>query len=109
MRCRGRWRDPVELADERSSICIITAWNPWSEPRGRARNALANAVLSFALLRFGRVRRSVGCDREQPPRWREPGFAVETTNPEAVARLGVRFGQHAIFVARSSGLEVLAC
>lgn len=73
------------------------------------RNALANALLALTLLRFGRVRRSVGSDCEQPPSWREPGFAVETTNPEAVARLGVRFGQHAIFVARSSGLEVLTC
>lgn len=88
---------------------MVTAWNPWSTPRGRLRNALANAPLYLALRRRGEVLRSVGSDVSGATAWREPGFAVEVGDLEAVARLGAAFGQHAIFVARPGGLELLAC
>lgn len=88
---------------------MVTAWNPWSTPRGRLRNALANAALYLVLRRRGEVLRSVGSDVSGGTGWREPGFALELGDAEEVARIGATFGQHAIFIARPEGLELLAC
>lgn len=88
---------------------MVTAWNPYSVARGRLRNALANALLWPVLRAGGPVLASLGYEPGVEGTWREPGFAQAATDVDRVRRIGARFGQHAIFLVRPEGREVLAC
>lgn len=91
---------------------VITAWNPASRPRTRARNEAAQAELVAALDRGGLVHyRSWGHDaqgEDGADRWpaEDSRVALGLSLDEAT-RLGRRFGQNAVVWAGLDGLPLM--
>lgn len=85
---------------------VVTAWNPDSTPAPRADNDAANVRLGDELRAAGAtVRPIVGHSADRA--WAEQSFAVWDVPDDAVARLAVAHGQHAIFVV-TGGWRTLA-
>lgn len=84
----------LAAASARSWV-LITAWNPGSLPRSEQENAGAQAELSAALARAGRL--GWPARGESPDRgWVEESLCVLDLDPEQAHALARRFGQVAV-------------
>jgi len=86
---------------------VITAHNPYGQPRGPAYNAGANDQLR-RLLELRGVTFEEATGRSPDGSHREDGFFVETDETDALA-VGASFGQLAIFKITSQAVQVLEC
>jgi hypothetical protein len=87
---------------------VITAFNPFSEPRSLEENQAANRELERILVQAGKTHRPA-VNRAPGGGWEEPGFLVEGLTREEARELGRRFRQHAVFEMEEKKLRIVAC
>ena len=87
---------------------LITAWNPYMAQRTEAENAAANARLEADLLACVPV---VWASRGEDPvdDYHEMGFAVLGLDRATALRIGVDYGQEAIFELDATLRTVIEC
>lgn len=86
-----------------STAAYITAWNPYSQPTSADVNRNANLSLERLLQQSGLP--FWPCDGKDPAgQWpAEPGFLVLGADRRWLRKLGRKFRQHALVIARRNG------
>lgn len=97
----GQWHDiriglPVPalelLHPEVASFGLLSAWNPYSQPREEARNRLADQALDAELAARG-LTRIPAFSSATNRSWREPGWVIFDIGTDELDGLSRRFGQ----------------
>jgi hypothetical protein len=104
--------EPVRAAEAvarlGAPLHLITAWNPYMEPRTAVENAAANARLEAELLALGP---EVWPARGEDPTdaYLEDGFAARGLDRATALRIGADHRQEAIFELDASHRTVIEC
>jgi len=113
--CSGDWHDiriglPTPglelLYPESRCFALLSAWNPWSQPRDESANRREDAVLEAELAARGLEH--IPSFSSAPNRsWREPGWVVLGLAPAELDALARRFGQlGALWWQRGQGVRL---
>jgi hypothetical protein len=91
-----------------SAFFIITAANPYSKQLNENENCERDSRLEMMLKEANyEYLRAVGRNLENT--WREPGWAVNTSDETAMIGLAKAFEQNAIFRITQTGREIVNC
>lgn len=94
------------LYPESRCFALLSAWNPWSQPRDESANRREDAVLEAELAARGLEH--IPSFSSAPNRsWREPGWVVLGLAPAELDALARRFGQlGALWWQRGQGVRL---
>ncbi len=113
----GSWRvfaldgSGPPMTDLRTSVTLVSGWNPGSEKVSLEENQEANLRLEETLAGSGR-RYSKAWGSSLPgvePAWKEDGFVVRGLDREQAALLGLEWGQQAVVWLDAEATELLFC
>jgi len=104
---QNTWFKPSKLPENIDNLCIITAFNPWGNPRVSEENNYQNRELAHELMR-SKIEYYEICAGNQDFSYFEPSFLVRCSKQKGLA-LARSWQQNAIFWIEQSQLYLLPC
>ena len=88
-------------------LTVVTAWNPFGNPRSREANRLDNQILRRQLV-AACLANEFAIGQASDGSWAEPGFAVSGLEERQAMELGRQWNQLAVFFVTEPEVLVLA-